>query len=148
MGFFTLLGFSIAILGLVERLSATRSAAGDAAVYMSSIAGLADQKGSVTPATVNTNQRHRLATGLIFTGSRINILVFVRLPVLYRSLSPKARNGCFGLSLFLQSPYHALSQIMKTSQMDLHAISMTTIFVCLKLYFGQKIRRRLCYLKK
>jgi hypothetical protein len=42
MGFFTLFGLSIETLGFVEGLSATRSAAGVAAVYMPTIAGLAD----------------------------------------------------------------------------------------------------------
>ena len=95
---------------------------------------------------VNTNKQHRSTTDLIFIGSRINIAVFVRLPVLYRGLSLKARNGCFGLSLFLQSPYHTLSQIMKTLQMDLLAILMTAIFVGLELYFRQDTGRQLCNL--
>ena len=53
-----------------------------------------------------------------------------------------------GSPLFLQSPYHTLSQIMKTIQMDLLAISMSTIFVCLELYFSQDIGRQPCNLQK
>ena len=97
---------------------------------------------------VNTNKQHRSATDLIFIGSRINIAVIVRLPVLYRGLSLKARNCCFGLSLFMQSPYHTLSQIMKTLQMHFLAISIITIFVCLELYFSQNVGRLLCNLQK